>query len=96
MEKSRLCYFDENLQIRPIFNQESNGTGLRSGKRPLVGHIGGQRSICSKIDIGRTVPCWKAKDSNNLPTSKYIFLNDLLGVISGVKGQNDQKYIVVV
>jgi hypothetical protein len=68
-EKSRLCYFDETLHIRPIFNQESNGKGFRSEKLPLGGHVGGQRSICSKIDIGRIASRWKAYDPRTSTTS---------------------------
>jgi hypothetical protein len=49
----------EILQSGPIFNQKSNGKVLMSEKRPLGGHIGGQRSIWSKIDNGRKVPPWK-------------------------------------
>ncbi len=67
MGKGRPVIFSSNLVHRPIFNQKSNWKGFRSEKRPLGGHIGGQKSIWSKIDNRRKVPHWKAYDSGNSP-----------------------------
>jgi hypothetical protein len=68
-----------------FFNQESNGTGFKSEKLHLVGHIESQRSICSKIDNGRIAPRWKAYDSGNSPASTKINFNKRLGVKLDVK-----------
>ncbi len=66
MQKFGPRYFIEILLTRPIFNQELKGQSFRYKKRLLGDHIGGQRSIWSKIGGRRKAPFW---NSGNAPTS---------------------------
>jgi hypothetical protein len=66
------CYLYEILHRIPIFNQKLNGQSFRSKKRPLGGHILGQR--WPKSGNRCKAPGWKAYDSSNAPTPKFLIL----------------------